>query len=136
MIEVRHFWRVRKRIAEMKRSGVADTDPKHEVRDVPRPTHRLVFSPHADAVGDLVADAREPHQGEEHAGDESHPPPDRRARLDDGRDVFRNPVQAAIIGHQRDALEFLGRFESDGGFRHYALVSLGSAAASCFSPPW
>ena len=36
------------------RSGVADTDPPHEVDDVPAPHGRVMISPNADAGGDLV----------------------------------------------------------------------------------
>ena len=32
------------------RARVADADPEDEVRDVPRPAERLVFTPHTDAV--------------------------------------------------------------------------------------
>jgi len=40
LMEVRHFCRKRKRIAEMKRPGVANPDPEHEVRNVKTPSRR------------------------------------------------------------------------------------------------
>ncbi len=46
---VRHRWRVRNKMAEISVPGVADADPEHEVRDVPRPGDRRVLAPDADA---------------------------------------------------------------------------------------
>ena len=41
------------------RSGVTDTDPEHEVGDVPRPADRMIQSPDADAGRNLIAEAEE-----------------------------------------------------------------------------
>ena len=43
-------------------SGMADTDPEDEVRDVPCPAVRVVFTPNAHPIRNLVSDAKEPEQ--------------------------------------------------------------------------
>ena len=100
------------------RAGVADADPENEVRDVPRPADGFVFSPNADAVRDLVADAEQADQGDQRAGQERHPPPQRGAFFDDARDLVGDPRVLAVVRDERHALEFLRRGQSDGGFSH------------------
>ncbi len=39
-------------------SGVADTDPEHEVHDRETPHHRVVVAEHADAGHEQIADHR------------------------------------------------------------------------------
>ena len=57
------------------RAGVSDTDPEHEVGNIPRPTIRVVFPPGPDAIRDLVADAEEAEGRYGRAGQECEPPP-------------------------------------------------------------
>ena len=59
LIEVRHFCAEQKQDRGDQRAGVADTDPEHEVGDVPRPADRMIESPHTDAGGNLIAEAEE-----------------------------------------------------------------------------
>ena len=49
LMAIRHFWRNNSSTAEIKRTGVANTDPPNEVGDVPGPSDGFIESPHTNA---------------------------------------------------------------------------------------
>ena len=98
LIDVRHFWRVQEKNRRDQRAGVADTDPEHEVGDVPRPAVRMVFTPDTDAVRDLVTDADQAEQRDGRGDEEADPPPERRPAFDDVGDRLGDPRQTSLIG--------------------------------------
>ena len=65
------------------RPGVADPDPEHEVRDIPRPTDRDVEAPDADPLPEQPRD-RDAEQAEERERRDEKEPPAKRGRPLDG----------------------------------------------------
>jgi hypothetical protein len=45
-------------------SGMADTDPEHEIGNTPRPTHRNVVSPNTNPGVQEVQNTKNPEAGE------------------------------------------------------------------------
>ena len=105
LIDVRHFCREQEQDRRDQRAGVADTDPEHEVGDVPRPADRVIQSPDADAGRDLIAEAEQPDRRDQRADRKRHPPPARRRAFDHAGDALGDPAEVAIVQHQRHARE-------------------------------
>ena len=104
------------------RAGVRDADPPDEIDDVPAPRHRQVVAPDADAGGNLVSQhGRQHHRRAERRRQEQDPPPQRRLPFRQGREMVRQPAEAALIGRLRSAPQFRRRderFQLDRGFSH------------------
>src|SRR5437762_10927952 len=88
---------------------MADTDPPHEIDNVPRPHHRMPVTPNADARRNLVAQHETQHSQREKTRHEKHPPPNRRFVFAQRRDAVGNPAEAAVIRNQRNTLQFRRR---------------------------
>src|SRR5439155_2944559 len=80
-------------------TGVSDTDPENEVRDVPRPSVRNVISPHTDAGGNLVTETEQTEHRDRAGNGETKPPPTRCAILNNARESLGEPTEIAPIQH-------------------------------------
>ncbi len=107
---------VRQLLAEQKqnggnqRAGVADADPPHEIDDGPTPHHRVLNSPDAHACGHEVENHRESKAIiNVTLMPKADLPPSGRFAFDDAGDPVGNPAGAAVVGHQRNALQFRRR---------------------------
>src|SRR5207248_9488594 len=60
-------------------AGVSDTDPEHEIGNVPGPADGMVQSPRADSGGNLIPKTKETETGNRRGDGEGDPPPARRA---------------------------------------------------------
>jgi hypothetical protein len=86
------------------RSRVADADPKDEVRNVPRPAGRMVLTPNSDAIGNLIANAKQTEKREASGREKGKPPPQARPFLGNRGHVVRDPSKAALVLDERHAL--------------------------------
>ena len=78
------------------RPGVTDSDPPHEVGDVPGPTYGLVEAPHTDARTDEVKDAPDAIESND-AGDGDHDFPSQgRLALDGTHDIIGDVLVALV----------------------------------------
>ena len=56
-------------------AGVSDTDPPHEVRNVPCPHHRMHVSPDPDTRANQIGDQRKTHHHRRETDAKRNPPP-------------------------------------------------------------
>ena len=82
-------------------AGVSDTDPEHEVGNVPGPADGMVQSPGADAGGNLIAETEKTETGNSRGDGEGDPPPARRAIFHRAGDALRNPAVTPPVQYQR-----------------------------------
>src|SRR5437773_3992737 len=80
-----------------------DTDPEHEIGNVPAPADGMVQSPGADSGGNLIAETEKTETGNSGGDSEGDPPPARRTILHRAGDALGNPAVAPPIQYQRDA---------------------------------
>jgi len=96
------------------RSGVTDTDPENEPRDVPGPKNRIVQAPDADTFGNEFAKGSEQDEQYAHGQRKENYPRRSRFLFDNSRDRLGNRVKIAMSEDQRCTLA--GRvFIQDGG---------------------
>ena len=86
-------------------TGVTDTDPEHEVNDVPGPVNRVGVAPNTDARGNEVGDAGDGERGDAAGEDEANPPPGGGLTLDDAADLVGHPTKAPVVFNQSGAGE-------------------------------
>src|SRR5437667_7547499 len=82
-------------------AGVPDTDPEHEISNVPGPADGMVQSPGADPGGNLIAKTEKTETGNSRSDGESDPPPPRRAIFHGAGDALRNPAVTPPVQYQR-----------------------------------
>ena len=86
LIDVRHFWRSKNKIAEISVPACPIPIQKTKlVMSQAQPTG-TDSSPGADAGGNLIADAEKAKRRNARSDRESHPPPARRGLFDDAGD--------------------------------------------------
>ena len=83
------------------RAGVADADPEHEVRDVPRPADGNVETPDADALPEQPRHGHAEQAEERERRKEKHPPADRRRPLERLGDDVGDGVEVRRAQDQR-----------------------------------
>ena len=89
------------------RAGVADTDPEHEVGDVPAPEDAVGHAPDADAAGDEVGEpAADADEGDEGGRDEEQPPEERLPVFKNSADPLGDPVVGAVVEDELFAFEY------------------------------
>src|SRR5262245_4776026 len=86
-----------------------DTDPKNEIGNVPRPAHRDLVSPCADAGRNKVSNTKEPETCSACRDGKSDPPPARSRLLHNTGNALGQPAKIAPIKNQRDALNLAFR---------------------------
>src|SRR5438270_6223364 len=82
-------------------AGVPDTDPEHEISNVPGPADGMVQSPGADPGGNLIAKTEKTETGNSRRDGKGDPPPPRRAIFHRARDALRNPAVTPPVQYQR-----------------------------------
>ena len=79
------------------RPSVTDTDPEHEVDDIPRPVDGISMAPHAHARGDEVDESGN-REGRDDGGEaEAPPPPCGRRAFHDAANFFGDPMEITIL---------------------------------------
>ena len=82
-------------------AGVADADPEHEVRDVPRPANRNVEAPDPDPLPEQPRHGHAEQAEEREGRKEKHPPADRRRPLERLGDDVGDGVEVRRAQDQR-----------------------------------
>src|SRR5256714_10988302 len=82
-------------------AGMADTDPEHEISNVPGPSDGMVQSPGPNAGGNLIAQAEKTETGNSRSEGEGDPPPSRRAIFHRAGDALGNPAVTPPVQYQR-----------------------------------
>ena len=84
---------------------MTDTDPKHEVGDVPSPCDRLFLPPDTDASADEV-DKAEHHESRQDDGRNHEQPPQQWLLvLNDSADAVRDPGVGTMVKDERLAVQ-------------------------------
>src|SRR4029077_3746162 len=81
-------------------AGVADTDPEHEIGNVPGPTDGMVQSPGPNAGGNLIAQAEKTETSNSRVDRKANPPPSRRAIFHRAGDTLGKPAITALVQYQ------------------------------------
>src|SRR6476646_3629286 len=97
-------------------AGMADTEPEHEISNVPGPSDGMVQSPGPNAGGNLIAQAEKTETGNSRGDREGNPPPARCAIFHCAGDAFGKPAITALVQYQWHA-----RQRSLGGSDFFAL---------------
>src|SRR5947209_13999555 len=84
-------------------AGVPDTDPEHEIGDVPGPADGMVQPPSPDPGRNLIAETKETETGYHRGDGEGDPPPPRCSIFYRAGDALRDPSVTAPIQYQRRA---------------------------------
>ena len=84
-------------------AGVSDTDPEHEIGNVPGPADGMVQSPGADPGGNLIAETEKTETGNSRSDSEGDPPPARRTIFHRAGDTLGNPAVTPPVQYQGDA---------------------------------
>ena len=89
-------------------SGVSDTDPEHEVGDIPCPADGNIQSPDTDPGGNKVGQHCRGKGGHCAKNDCGDPPPERGRLFHNATNVVGDPGEGAVVRHQRLPLEVVG----------------------------
>src|SRR6266478_9786807 len=84
-------------------AGMPDTDPEHEISNVPGPADGMVQSPGTDPGGNLIAKTEKTETSNSRGDGKGDPPPPRRAIFHRTGDSLRNPPVTPPVQYQRRA---------------------------------